>query len=1205
MAVNTTQGIVLAVFGASAGGHLSALDEIATTQGGAALASTLSATAGLILGVDLSDDAAFTARVLSNLGIEEGTDGYTLASNYFTSNLAAGGDRGALVSAGVEYLLGDSVDASLTTAAATFTTTVTDAVAYSQGEGATVFGVAELIAQQGGGEPAGPAGASFVLTTSADDLDGDADDNTFTADLLTVNDNDNLAGGDGNDTLSAEINGAVSDKFVTTSIESVRLTSFGANSVDMKNMSGVTELTTTGSTGAVTLNNVSSASMALGFEGTNTNSITANYVAGTLSGSADALTVNLTGATSAVVDADAGYESVAVTATGTSGITTLTVPGVDSATLTATDGTLTMADGTLSNVTTVIATGAGDIKVGTMSGIQTITATGMTGGLKTAATVSSTGLANDTITGVAAGSSLLLGAGDDHIKFVGAASSTKSDTIRSGDGADTIEFAKGTGSIAVFGQGGNDSLYSNATTAAADVIDGGVGEDTLTNNTGNLVATVRNVENVVLRQGTTFDATNTTSAVAVTANAGTTTTHTDVDVQALASGSTVSITADSAATTGGAQAITVGFAATEAASTIAVATKVTSAEATDDVKLVKITDATINFTDTVDLSTNSAGLIVDDTTSLTISSAKAINLGAGIVSATTDKLASFTITGSKDVTTGAIENSDKLTAVTASTSDGAVNVGALAGAKALDTVSVTATTGATLGAIGGTTVADAISSVTVTGGTTATVGATAAKALTAQSVTATKGKLDHDGMTISDSNAGVLGDVTLTATDGELEVEAIDSDKTMGTITLTSTNGAIDGEVAGTDATVSAADTTGITVNMSAKTFIGDDGTTTAAILVENTKGDITASVGGAAAAGINYTAGGGAASTAGVVNLTATNTGGLATTITNGAVAKDGDTSSITLGNAASGKTNAVTLSGTADQINLTGGSGTDTVAFTGTNSYLTGSLSGGGGTDTINFSLFDVTGDNNSTHTGLVVNLGSTEKTFEESSSSNNTSIASGAVKQFDDNGTKKVDAKGSSFTLSNFEKVVGTYANDYIIANNTGTTIEGNDGTDTIVLGAGADTVIFNGSGLITSRAQLDTVESFTSGDVMQFGSTFLGGIGFNSGDYSAVGSGTNNGLSANDADIVLVSDNLTGASGSAAIATLVGGTSGFSVAGSQEAVIVADDGSNAYVWYVDDALDGTETDVTSGDIVLIGKLEGTDVSAFTAANFGAAV
>jgi len=238
MAVNTTQGIVLAVFGASAGGHLSALDEIATTQGGAALASTLSATAGLILGVDLSDDAAFTARVLSNLGIEEGTDGYTLASNYFTSNLAAGGDRGALVSAGVEYLLGDSVDASLTTAAATFATTVTDAVTYSQGEGATVFGVAELIAQQGGEET--PAGASFVLTSGVDDLDGDADDNTFTASLLSVNDNDNLAGGDGNDTLEAEINGAVSSKFVTSSIENMKITSFGANSIDMKGMSGVT-----------------------------------------------------------------------------------------------------------------------------------------------------------------------------------------------------------------------------------------------------------------------------------------------------------------------------------------------------------------------------------------------------------------------------------------------------------------------------------------------------------------------------------------------------------------------------------------------------------------------------------------------------------------------------------------------------------------------------------------------------------------------------------------------------------------------------------------------------------------------------------------------------------------------------------------------------------------------------------------------------
>jgi len=68
MAVNQTQGVVLAIFGASAGGHLSSLDANATANGLGSLAQDLSAAAGLILGVDLSSNATFTSTVLDNLG---------------------------------------------------------------------------------------------------------------------------------------------------------------------------------------------------------------------------------------------------------------------------------------------------------------------------------------------------------------------------------------------------------------------------------------------------------------------------------------------------------------------------------------------------------------------------------------------------------------------------------------------------------------------------------------------------------------------------------------------------------------------------------------------------------------------------------------------------------------------------------------------------------------------------------------------------------------------------------------------------------------------------------------------------------------------------------------------------------------------------------------------------------------------------------
>jgi hypothetical protein len=97
-----------------------------------------------------------------------------------------------------------------------------------------------------------------------------------------------------------------------------------------------------------------------------------------------------------------------------------------------------------------------------------------------------------------------------------------------------------------------------------------------------------------------------------------------------------------------------------------------------------------------------------------------------------------------------------------------------------------------------------------------------------------------------------------------------------------------------------------------------------------------------------------------------------------------------------------------------------------------------------------------------------------------------------------------------------------------------------------------------------------------------------------------------MSANDGDILLVVGALTGASGSAAIASMVGGDSGFSVANTQDVVIVAADGSNTYVWYVNDNLDGTATNVTSTDIHLIGILSGTTATTgWHSSNFGATI
>jgi len=242
MAVNTTQGIVLAIFGANAGGHLTSLDANATANGNASLATDLSAAAGLILGVDLSSDAAFTSTVLGNLGIAEGTDGYTLASNYFTTNLAAGAGRGDLVAAAVEYLLGSSVDASLTASATAFSTRVTDGVTYSQGDGASVFGVAALQSAAGNAVTAGP-GETFELTTSTDTPALTTGNDTITGTTSTLAAADRIVDGQSTDNdvfnLTATADPANMD---VTNVENINIDwdAYSTPDVNLTDVSGAT-----------------------------------------------------------------------------------------------------------------------------------------------------------------------------------------------------------------------------------------------------------------------------------------------------------------------------------------------------------------------------------------------------------------------------------------------------------------------------------------------------------------------------------------------------------------------------------------------------------------------------------------------------------------------------------------------------------------------------------------------------------------------------------------------------------------------------------------------------------------------------------------------------------------------------------------------------------------------------------------------------
>ena len=881
-------------------------------------------------------------------------------------------------------------------------------------------------------------GQTFSLTTGTDTFTGTAGNDTFNGALTTVGSLDSLVGGAGTDTANLEVSQDLAATFTTTDVETINFTTYGTRNVDMTKMTGVETFNVKNSTGAVTLNNVNSATMALSFEGSSTNNVAANYKAGTLAGTADKLTVELNTAAAVSVDADAGFESAEITVNGTSDIDAFTAPGV---------------------VTTVIK-GAGnlDIATGLMTGIETLSASDYTGNLTTGTANATTGFASGTITGSSAGTVITLGSGTDNIGVVDASAATKSTTVKLGAGDDKILINAAGNAMYVFGEAGNDSI-SAATTAldSADVIDGGAGTDTLylDNIAANNAMVLKGIENVIIKASVGGDGTaqtqtftNDDDATAITAKV---VTSDDVLLASLAAGSTVTINEATAGANPTIDKVTVGFKATEASTTLVI-----NVAMDEDLTVSKVTALTVDF---AKASTIVGDVTIDDTTSLTLTSAGALDLGTGISSAATDKLKT----------------------ITATTTAGALDLGVIANSDALETLTATAAAGLTIGATNDAIdAADKLKNATLTGTTVALFSIGNADAIA-----------DLETFSVTASN----GDATFTSSaDNDVMINTTKA----GTVTISAAKGdiyATDG--ATTTTLVAAADSTGITVNLTAKDYISaTSNNTTSALVVSNTDGNITATLAGTAAANVNYTAAKATVTTA-TVNLTATNTGGLTSTITNAATAGDGSTSTISLGNAVSGASNAITVKGTVDTINITGGTGTDTVTFDSTNAIKNGTISlGSGSSDAVDFTNLVITNSK-----GLAMNFSSSTITFG-AGYANETTLASGKVAAYDaanyagstTASAKAIVADGQNFTVSGAEIITGTGVADYIAVANTGMTVTGGAGADIIIGNAGVDTFIltantdtYNDTTLFSdggSTATFDKIYGVTNGDKINF-------------------------------------------------------------------------------------------------------------------------
>jgi hypothetical protein len=886
--------------------------------------------------------------------------------------------------------------------------------------------------------------------------------------------------------LNIELNSSLGATTTISGIETINATSFGATAIDFTKITDVTKFSVTDGTGQVTLSNVSDASMILGAAGSGTNTIVANYKAGTLSGSSDNLAIELDGASAVSITADAGFETATLStggaasaagqaATAGSSLTLLSAPGVSSLTV----------------------EGAGNLTLNAdLPSLSTLDASAMTGAIVGKTISSTSGLSSEGMTGGTSGSTIKLGSGADNIKFTGAEASNKSNSIKLGAGDDTIDVANsGSGATYVFGEAGDDTIKMSVINAD-DIVNGGAGDDTLklavsTSHAGIL----RGVENVSMTGTSTFALTSADNALAVTANADGA--DDDINITGLSSGSTVVVGDGTTDASGDFDSLQVTYASVQDAATIDIDIAMTGANnAGDDLSFDKISNLTIDAAKAITVDSNIVGLIAEDAKTVTINAAKAVDLGAGVGDNATgaDSITSFTLTSSGGaVDTHHILNSDALATLTVTTASGNATVGDIEGAKALTNVTVTAgSTGtATTGEIGGTTEATAVNSFTVAGG--AVVGGNSAivgdllveDSLGTVTISGTEGKVDVGAITVDDvGDAGAIGDVTITATKGELEVEGITSDKSLNSVTLTSTAGALDMLANGGNA-IGAADTTGITVSLTAKTFISGNGTdTTDRAQIANSKGDVALTVAGAAAASLEVTAGGASAATSGTATVTSTNTGGLDIDLINGAVSGDGSISSASI-TGKTGVANTVSFDGVADTINVTGGAGDDTVDFIGTNTFLAGTFSLGSGTDTVDFTNYAATGDNKAAYDGLVINLGSSAVTFDAGTATA-ASVLAGKVVGYDVDAAStlsNIDAKGSTFTLSSVESVIGTAAADYIVANDTGTTMEGGAGNDTMIGGAAADVFDFGstlvddgtGGGTATAGTVLDVAAS----------------------------------------------------------------------------------------------------------------------------------
>lgn len=272
-------------------------------------------------------------------------------------------------------------------------------------------------------------GSTFTLTTASDSFTGTSSNDVFNGTDATYNAGDVLAGGAGTDTLSLIMaNDVTLVGSQLSGIEVIQANATAAKTLTFSNVTGATTLVNNNSSAVLTVAAAPLVNVTL-------NAVTAatsvTYADSAVSGTADAVTLTLSGTGSATTQqavtlkattaATNEIESLAIAASGTNGIT-LTTDGTQTSlkTITVTGtGSLALAlanDKIITSATTINASAAtGSILVG-----------GDAAGLNRAGT-QALGAANHTVT---------LGSGNDAVYF--GANLDTNDTVDGGAGTDIL-----------------------------------------------------------------------------------------------------------------------------------------------------------------------------------------------------------------------------------------------------------------------------------------------------------------------------------------------------------------------------------------------------------------------------------------------------------------------------------------------------------------------------------------------------------------------------------------------------------------------------------------------------------------------------------------------------------------------------------------------------------------------------------------------